>query len=41
MSLYGRFSGYRSVKIALVEPFSSEIRASCFQTVSSNEIKKC
>jgi len=28
MSLYGRFSGYRSVKIALAEPFSGEIRAS-------------
>jgi len=28
MPLYGRFSGYRSVKIALAEPFSREIRAS-------------
>jgi len=30
MSLYGRFSGFRSVKIALAEPFSAEIRASYF-----------
>jgi len=28
MSLCDRFSGYRSVKIALAEPFSREIRAS-------------
>jgi len=36
MSLYGRFSGCRSVKIALAEPSSSEIRASLtFTTVET------
>ena len=32
MSLYGKFSGYRSVKIALAESFSGEIRASMIKS---------